>query len=80
MTQNNNNFKSKCILSKLFGMTNLEQKTRKAIAKCSVTKIHGQPTNQGINRLDDELTAIASYFPTKLGGGLHGHAVGGKCC
>ncbi len=46
---------------------------RKAVAECTVTKIHGQPTNQDINRLDDELTAIASSFPSKLGGGLHGH-------
>ena len=55
-------------------MTNLEQETRKAIAKCTVTKINGQPTNQDINGLDDELTAIVSSFPSKLGGGLHGHA------
>ncbi len=46
---------------------------RKAVAECTVTKIHGQPTNQDINRLDNELTAIASSFPSKLGGGLHGH-------
>jgi hypothetical protein len=54
-------------------MTNTEQDMRKAVAECTVTKIHGQPTNQDINRLDDELTAIASSFPSKLGGGLHGH-------
>ncbi len=46
---------------------------RKAVAKCTVTKIHGQPTNQDIDRLDEELTAIASSFPSELGGGLHGH-------
>jgi hypothetical protein len=55
-------------------MTNLEQETRKAIAECTVTKIHGQPTNQDIDHLDYELTAIASSFPSKLGGGIHGHA------
>jgi hypothetical protein len=55
-------------------MTNLEQETWKAIAECTVTNIHGQPTNQDINHLDDELTAIASSFPSELGGGIHGHA------
>jgi hypothetical protein len=55
-------------------MSNREQETRKAVAECTVTKIHGQPTNQDIDRLDDELTAIASSFPSELGGGLHGHA------
>jgi hypothetical protein len=47
---------------------------QKAIAKCTVTKIHGQPTNQDIDHLDNELTAIASSFPSKMGGGIHGHA------
>ena len=55
-------------------MTNPEEEMRKAVAECTVTKIHGQPTNQDIDRLDDELTAIASSFPSELGGGLHGHA------
>ena len=55
-------------------MANPEQETRKAVAECTVTKIHGQPTNQDIDILDDELTAIASSFPSELGGGLHGHA------
>jgi hypothetical protein len=55
-------------------MTNLEQEMRKAMAKCTVTKIHGQPTNQDIHHLDDELTVILSSFPSKLGGGIHGHA------
>ena len=55
-------------------MTNPEQETRKSVAECTVTKIHGQPTNQDIDILDDELTAIASSFPSELGGGLHGHA------
>ena len=53
---------------------NTEQETRAAIAEFTVTKVHGQPTNQDIDLLDDELTAIASSFPTNLGGGLHRHA------
>jgi hypothetical protein len=55
-------------------MTNPEQETRKAVAECTVTKVHGQPTNRDIDRLEDELTAIASNFHSDLGGGLHGHA------
>jgi hypothetical protein len=55
-------------------MTNLEQEMRKTIAKCTVMKTHGQPTNQDIDHLDDELNTIASSFPSKLGGGIHGHA------
>jgi hypothetical protein len=74
MTQNNNGFKIKVILSKLFGMTKLEQETWKVIAECIVMKIHRQPMNQDIDHLDNELTAIASSFPSKLGGGIHGHA------
>jgi hypothetical protein len=67
MNQNEDGFESKFILSKLFGMINTEQDMRKAVAECTVAKIHGQPTNQDINHLDDELTAIASSFPSKLG-------------
>jgi hypothetical protein len=55
-------------------MTNPEQEMRKAVAECTVTKIHGQLTNQDIDILDDELTTIASSFPSESGGGLHGHA------
>ncbi len=55
-------------------MTNMEQETRKAVAEFTVMKVLGQPTNQDTDFLDDELTAIASSFPTGLGGGLHRHA------
>jgi len=51
-----------------------EQVTRKAVAECTVTKMHGQPTNHDLDLLDEELTAIASSFPSELGGGAHGHA------
>jgi hypothetical protein len=51
----------------------MEQDMRKAVAICTVAKIHGQPRNKDINRLEDEHTAIASSFPSKLGGGLHGN-------
>ncbi len=62
-------------------MTNLEQETQKAIAKCTVMKIHRQPTNQDINLLDNELTVIVPSFPPELGGEIHGHAgLVKKCC
>ena len=55
-------------------VSNIEQEIRKSVAECTVSKVHGQPSNQDIDRLDDELTAIASSFPSELGGGMHGHA------
>ena len=44
------------------------------LRKESVTKIHGQPTDQDITTLERELIAIAASIPTGLGGGNHGHA------
>ena len=55
-------------------MTITEQEIRKAVAEHTVTKIQGQPTTKDIDLLDDELMAIASSFPSELGGGMHGHA------
>ena len=48
--------------------------TRDELRKESVTKIHGQPTDQDITTLEKELIAIAASIPTALGGGNHGHA------
>ena len=48
--------------------------TRDELRKESVTKIHGQPTDQDITTLEKELIAIAASIPTGLGGGNHGHA------
>ena len=48
--------------------------TRDELRKESVTKIHGQPTDQDITKLEKELIAIAASIPTGLGGGNHGHA------
>ena len=50
-------------------MINTEQDMREAVAECTVAKIHGQPTNQDIDRLDNEITAIGSSFPSILGEG-----------
>ena len=55
-------------------MTYPELETRKAVAESTVTVIIGQPTNQDLNCLEDELMEIASNFHSNLGGGLHGHA------
>jgi hypothetical protein len=48
--------------------------TRNELRKETVTKIHGQPTDQDITMLEKELIAIAASIPTGLGGGNHGHA------
>jgi hypothetical protein len=48
--------------------------TRDELRKETVTKIHGQPTDQDITKLEKELIAIAASIPTLLGGGNHGHA------
>ena len=47
---------------------------RKEVRKETVTKIHGQPTNQDLTILEKELITILANIPTTLGGGNHGHA------
>ena len=47
---------------------------REEVRKETVTKIHGQPTNQDLTTLEKELIAILANIPTTLGGGFHGHA------
>jgi hypothetical protein len=44
------------------------------VRKETVTKIHGQRTNQDLTILEKELIAILANIPTALGGGNHGHA------
>jgi hypothetical protein len=44
------------------------------VRKETVTKIHGQPTNQDLMILEKELIAILANIPTTLGGGNYGHA------
>ena len=55
-------------------MPNQEEDTRKAVAEWEVTKLHGQPTNQDLDLLEEELLRIASLIYSELGGGAHGHA------
>ena len=47
---------------------------RDEVRKETVTKIHGQPTNQDLTILEKVLIAILANIPTTLGGGNHGHA------
>jgi hypothetical protein len=47
---------------------------REEVRKETVTKIHGQPTNQDLTILKKELIAILANIPTTLRGGNHGHA------
>ena len=47
---------------------------RDEVRKETVTKIHGQPTNQDLTILEKELIAILANIPTTLGGENHGHA------
>ncbi len=45
------------------------------VQKETVTKTHGQPTNQDLTLLEKELIAIlVANISTTLGGGGHGHA------
>ncbi len=46
---------------------------RDKVEKETVTKIHGQPTNQDLRILEKELIPILANIPTTLGGGNHGH-------
>ena len=55
-------------------MLNQEEETRKDVVEREVTKVHGQPTNQDLDLLEDELLRIASSFYSELGGGAQGHA------
>jgi hypothetical protein len=42
---------------------------REEVRNETVTKIHGQPTNQDLTTLEKELIAILANIPTTLGGG-----------
>lgn len=55
-------------------MAIIQAEIRKTVAEFTITEVHGQPTNQDIDRLEEELIAVASSIPTRLGGGNNGHA------
>ena len=55
-------------------MAIIQVEIQKTVAECVITEVHGQPTNQDIDCLEEELIAVASSIPTRLGGGNNGHA------
>ena len=55
-------------------MPNQEEETCEAVAKHKVTNVQGQPTNQDLDILEDELLWIAASIYSELGGSAHGHA------
>jgi hypothetical protein len=55
-------------------MVLVQSEIQKTVVERAVTKVNGQPTCNDLNLLDKELTAIAAFIPTVLGGGLNGYA------
>jgi hypothetical protein len=55
-------------------MVLLQAEIQRTVAEQTVTKVHGQPTNNNVDLLEEELIAIAASIPTSLGGGLNSHA------
>ncbi len=55
-------------------MAIVQAEIRKTVAEFVVTEVRGQPTNQDIDHLKEELIAVASSIPMMLGGGNNGHA------
>jgi hypothetical protein len=47
--------------------------TRDELRKKTVNKIHGQPTDQDLTKLEKQLISIAASIPSALGRGNHGH-------
>ena len=55
-------------------MVLLQSEVQKTVAERTVTKVHGQPTSNDLDILEEELIAIAASIPSALGGGMNGHA------
>ena len=51
----------------------VKQDIEKALKNGIVMKIDGQPTDEDLNQLEWELSALAVSIPTKNGGEMHGH-------
>ena len=51
----------------------IQQDIEDALSDYKVTKIDGQPTEEDLTKLLQELTAMAATIPTTNGGGSHGH-------
>jgi hypothetical protein len=52
----------------------LQAEIQRTVVEQTVTKVHGQPTNNDVDLLKEELIAITASIPMSLGGGLNGHA------
>eukprot|EP00804_Cyclotella_cryptica_P011218 CCRYP_007736-RA/>CCRYP_007736-RA protein AED:0.38 eAED:0.38 QI:0/-1/0/1/-1/1/1/0/375 len=50
-----------------------KQDAEEQIEAFQITRIHGQPTDEDIDKLVNELTECAATIPTTNGGGSHGH-------
>jgi hypothetical protein len=55
-------------------MVQIKTEIEKKETANAVTKIVGQPTNSGIDLLEEELLAIVASITMPLGGGNNGHA------
>ena len=55
-------------------MVLLQSEVQKTVAKQAVTKVHGHPTSNDLDILEEELIAIATSIPSARGGGMNGHA------
>ena len=54
-------------------MMGYKQDAEEALKSFHTTKIDGQPTDEDITKLSNELTEMAATIPTMNGGSLHGH-------
>ena len=52
----------------------IKQDIETGLSDWSVTKIEGQPTEETISKLENEITEMCASVPTTNGGGRHGHA------
>jgi hypothetical protein len=52
----------------------LQSDTQEELREELVTKIYGQPKENNLITLENELIAIVATIPSMLGGGNHGHA------
>jgi hypothetical protein len=52
----------------------LRAETRDELRKETVDKIHGQPMDQDLTKLEKQLISIAASIPSALCRGNHGHA------
>jgi hypothetical protein len=52
----------------------IKQDVKAGLSDWPVTRIEGQPTEETISKLENEITELCASVPTTNGGGQHGHA------